>query len=378
MTIRTEFMQVFSFFVLLLISLFSASLTARPNWAFEGHRVFDSGSESEAEVKSPMVIWWNVGLNAHPRKEELIRLESSIATLIHPKVDVLVFGEFQESALSYRLVQRLHENFPYTHSVNNYFHLQESRREIKIYSRWPLGLKKVAPLKWRPIGEKEFDEMADNYSLKEATSRREITPRLQRTLTIVEVKRNDHQSFYLAPVHLNNPWAYLKNQSSEPASNWEKMVEVVSSDNNPLFHQLSDLSLRLNDFYKVHKSKPLILIGDFNMPRSPLPVGFKNSMATYVFQSLHRLTPIGKIASRGFQILRESGFKELVPNETKSFPEKISSIEFPFELQIDHALALGGEKLEVMRAGFIHQVDENGEATPIGSDHRPLVLQFAL
>lgn len=372
----TGCMQRFKLFLIFILIPWLALASEKPQWSFDGLRVLEESSEGR--LTPPMVIWWNVGLNADGIFPDTRILEASIKSMIHPKVDVLAFGEFERPSLSYHLLKEIRKMFPYERSIQNYRHSSQTHSEIRVFSKWPLLRKYRSELKWTPDSELALIEMLENYGISDSPSSAEVESYLERKLEIFEVLRPDNQKFYLAPVHLNNPWAFLKNQNQEPAGYLEKILEVITSDNNPLVHQLEDLNMKINSFFKASdKTKPVILIGDFNLPRSPLPVGTQNSIMSYFIKVLHKLSP-ESVVSRGFQILREAGFQEFVPSETKSFPEVTEGEIFPFELQIDHALSLSSRELEVLRAGFLHQIGPGGENLPIGSDHRPLLIQFKI
>ena len=291
-----------------------------------------------SESQGLRVFWWNVAWGHFNSKGDL---DHNLYDLItsNARPDIIILGEFKESVLNTSTHNVLKKHFSYQSFTP--YQLDSPEVGIKVYSTSSLTASKRFVLPWYP---KSLDTVRDREEIRSYHSEwlskaYSDSKHWLRGFRIYTLKHGG-VNYRLIPVHLLSPWGAMSKVYSTEKLIWESTYGT----NSPLGHQIQFLRSSINSYLGSWTKDPILMIGDFNVPKS-----------------LYGITP--NLYSR-----LASGFSEAHFGNPDTFPTMMARHTVPSFLQkisikIDHALL--NSKLERVGAHPIHLR---------GSDHYPIYV----
>jgi len=212
-------------------------------------------------------MWWNIGKGVSSRKQKAklgySPLDRNLQKLPLSKMgpDVLILGEYLPEYLEPETLAHLRATHPYQKTFVYATEGYGLKRAIGVFSTQPfVSHYQAGGLDWTPPGD-DAEERADYREeyLAQDPSAREAYPRgYQR----IEVKAPSGV-VSLAPVHLCNPWPAKKRDDGQFWTGLELMLESDNPVANQIQHELRWFKRDIgSDWWR----KPLLFLGDFNMP----------------------------------------------------------------------------------------------------------------
>lgn len=297
-------------------------------------------------------MWWNIQQGTLAKKlqkkdDYLIKrnfLTENITTLIESslKPEILIFGEYSPGAIDQETLNELADHYPY--SMFSKYNLRLTGRNaygILIFSTIRFTEARRAVLDWIPPGMSRRRAI-DYFRMYWRERSGDATTKYERTYQNLRFEsQRGGPGFHIVPVHLVQPWSGFARMYGEV----ETIYSVLYSDDNPLVNQVYYLRQNLKkDFGKRFNGHPLLVIGDFNVPKMKL------------------------VNVRGYEYASE-GFSEVFgKNCPVTFPAVSSQFidKFPYKykrLKLDHAFI--NDHVSVKAAEVLNLK---------GSDHYPVYL----
>ncbi len=230
------------------------------------HKVINHSAQADLKI-----MWWNIQKGetnqyiASNRKISGVLDQNIMALLESPSApEILVFGEYSDDAFNHSTLEKLKAYYP--HKLDSYipFNPDVNQAGIMLFSRYPIELVSKELMDYFP--EKlEGDASAIKQFKTEWQEVERVWPRYY---LVFKVTYNDKE-VYLSPVHLLEPWSTLyQRYGGGSIAHILVRLKVVFTKDNPLMYQLERFRSKLErDFGKELDQKPLIVMGDFNLPR---------------------------------------------------------------------------------------------------------------
>jgi endonuclease/exonuclease/phosphatase family metal-dependent hydrolase len=170
----------------------------------------------------------------------------------------------------------------------------------------------------------------------------------RRTFLAYQLEQSNGAKITLVPVHLMEPWMALLREHGKMSTGYE----IFMNNENPLYEQTKRLILYAQA-EQTRWNVPLLMLGDFNLPKSSFKSGYLNSM--------------------GYDLIAEFFTDLFREDSTPTFPTATSlendTPEMPM-LQLDHAFLLGNVPLS--------DLDYAHSPRLMGSDHYPIWVKLEL
>lgn len=289
-------MSVFTKSIFLIAVTFFATLTVQAQSHevhYLGHLLAASESEADRALKkefesfesndelaihdlnlpetdnSIRILWWNIDcgtatqrLSGHRNYKSV--LEKNILTLVNSafRPDVLILGEYCPYYLDDNFESFLKSNYRYKHHlVRNIPQFRTSsgrineRNGIMVLSDYSLNI--------------------ERESVLHGNEQQDSTDKRNRKYLLLSLKAHGEKIF-LNPVHLFNPWRDYRNNHGLLAT----FFEIESGKNNA--NAIQGRQIVKNNLSYVEKEEKLLIVGDFNSPRSFYAVD------GYVYKELSR------------------------------------------------------------------------------------------
>ncbi len=318
-------------------------------------------SVSQPTAKGQMrVLWWNI-LDGTFNREALGQNLAAMTAVSHPP-DVIVLGEYhRDHGLPESANTALKALYPYA----RFFPYSSDFPEKGIYVLSRVPVTDVAyqrdALDWTPAEWSQKQKAGYKRPFYRADQNE--TRQWQRSYIRLTLDWNGKR-VDIAPVHTAMPWMVMKAMAG-PIGKATVAADITFGKKNPLIYQLQRLRTELKQDPGIHVSDPLLVLGDFNMPRalaSPLPSGPYQIMKAG-FRDLFEKASTLPFWKR----LCRTVFEGLAPQNV-SFPTVEGREKKPYggllNMQLDHAFAKHS-------AG-------SAEVLPLrGSDHYPILVDIS-
>ncbi|MCA9668372.1 MAG: endonuclease/exonuclease/phosphatase family protein [Myxococcales bacterium] len=212
------------------------------------------------------VMWWNIQYGAQNDAAKGRPLDHNLRALTRSALspDVVLLGEFESHAISPAVRAELDKRYPYRHYVA--LNDAVSQRGIQVFSKHPLDAKHQERWDYVPAGADA--KTAEAYRADWRSFRGEKGfPRRYIRLTVKHPQTG--KAIDILPIHTAQPWDRYTEQASVKALGKARVAyELLAGGNNPLMHQLRRLRGKLErDYGKDLDRKPMLMLGDFNLPR---------------------------------------------------------------------------------------------------------------
>jgi endonuclease/exonuclease/phosphatase (EEP) superfamily protein YafD len=341
----------------LFTAVLCALLTAGP--AFHADGDLPAAVTAPAHPGALRVLWWNIfngNFDPGALGDNLIALSATDAA-----PDVIALGEYHvDHGLPPASAATLKAKYPYARFFP--YSTEFPEKGIYVFSRVPVSDTDYArdALDWTPPLETTAEQQRYRrpfYRANAPEARQWHRSYLRLTLDW-HGKRVD-----IAPVHTAMPWMVMKKMGGV-AGKVSVAADITFGRENPLMYQLRRLRQNLRSDPGIHPSDPLVIFGDFNMPKA---LGSPLHSAPYL------------LMKRGFRDLFEGAssplphvrllcrrlWEGLAPSHP-SFPTAEGRERLDYhgllDMQLDHAFGrnLGAATAQVL---------------PLrGSDHYPILI----
>lgn len=216
------------------------------------------GAPGDAQIrtlgaaKGIRILAWNMAWGHYNGGEADSNLLALAASSASP--DVIVLPEYKENTFFASTREALGATYPYSDRFA--YSNGTSEVAIVVFSKYGFSTSPLENLGWSP-------EPA--YRRWWMTHFEDYAKHFDRPYQVLHFNRFD---FSLVPIHLLSPWeAVYKKEKSKLAFAWE----FLSGASNPLLFQVRRLRAKLErDFGKKLDRAPLLVIGDFNVPKKIL------------------------------------------------------------------------------------------------------------
>jgi endonuclease/exonuclease/phosphatase (EEP) superfamily protein YafD len=291
------------------------------------------------------VLWWNIAnCVIAPRA-----LANNLDRLLHSEIapDFIALGEYDLDLCGELLDPLLREFYPYWHFEN--YNENLTRTGILVVSKRSFTRSVRRNLDWTPsdLPRQGREEYRRREVLADSNHGRDNV----RPLVIYHVGEGD--GIDLIPLHLDNPWAAMREAEGRTATGAEMLV----GSDTPLAHQIVRLH-RVLDHILNPESGHFLVFGDMNTPEAVLGV------QPQLFHILRgRWKDVFLPASGAFFESSHGSF----PAQSSGF--RSSGVLSVWQPQIDHAFT---------SEEFLFQI-RGREIIPLqGSDHYPLFVVIDL
>lgn len=302
-----------------------------------GH--FMSLNEQSVDETGLKVMWWNVGCSSTRGLKELSERDrdlidpvhqwSNIAELINSnrlRPDVLILGEYCPSAFDDPTYKLIRKKYKYKFRLNKSNPLYNIRNGLRVFSRYKIRDVQEGVLKAESFVDSDLMQNCD-AAVKKRNPKSFGKPAFWNRPKITFKIRKDERTYKIAPIHLANPWSFVKSC----AGIWKTPGVIKDDKTNANYLQAEQLVESFSE------EESMILIGDFNAPKKILGG-----------------------SSKTYRYLREFFGESAVASDLYTFDDPRRN--FP-AYSIDHAFVSGD--LDV----------KNGVVLPFaGSDHLPIYI----
>ncbi len=324
--------------LMILSLLLTLSSTA---WSAGEEFVYRGGAISSAPVISGeglKVFWWNIGCSSTKGLSSIpealrpdfnpVNQWKNIEALVNDeqtRPDVLILGEYCPKYFQQKTYDLLKETYPHIHRLNKSNEAYKIRNGLRVFSK--------TRIKVLNEGVLQTGDFLDSSVMKTCyeNKRGSISAKYfnkdfwERPLIELEIEKGE-KKYKVSPVHLANPWVFIKN-----CIGYEVGFELISGENNPNYNQ----ALQVVDYFSEKDST--VMIGDFNAAKS-------------VFGSM----------SNPYYILEQAFGESVIESEENTYIDRKVGL---YSRSIDHAFV--SEDLIV----------QDQKVLPFaGSDHLPIYI----
>jgi len=304
-------------------------------FAFDSNSVVNLRKLNKLSTASGIkVFWWNVAWGSH-NSDGALDQNLTVMARSDYRPDIIVLGEYRSQDLNQKTHDLLKKWYPYQ---DHFTYSSSATVGIGIFSRSKFTRGGLKDLNWAPSSrslsaQKTFKDSWRSSAPDEVRywDRRSASYRFS----------INGSNFYLFPVHLLEPWKAIYDVQGKLGV----MDSFFSKGSNPLNYQIEAFrSFVKSELGGNFESAPVLLLGDFNAPKSVLT-----------------------LPSVSYSILSRN-FTECFFGSPDTFPAASSPVSStpPFSyyhMKIDHGLINGW--VEKIGGGVIEMR---------GSDHYPIYV----